>query len=141
MRAYVDTNVYISYLLSQDSTSPPTRVILAGIAGKYTLLTSEIVISELRDKIANKPYLSARISGSAVEEFVELFRTRTEIVTGVPTDFPMISRDRDDDFHIMHAVLGHADYLVAGDHDLQVLGDDESVRIVSQAEFVQILGL
>lgn len=139
MRAYVDTNVYISHLLSQDSFSPPTRVILAGISEKYTLLTSEIVISELRGKIANKPYLSARISGSDVEEFVELIRTRTEIVTGVPTDFPMISRERDDDFHIMHAVLGHADYLVAGDHDLQVLGEFEGVRIVSLADFVKIL--
>lgn len=91
--------------------------------------------------VRNKPYLQARISESQLVDFIAQLGAIATIAPEISEPIPAISRDPDDDYLIAHAIAERIDYLVSGDHDLQVLGEYEGVRIVSPAEFVTILDL
>jgi hypothetical protein len=50
-----------------------------------------------------------------------------------------VVRDPNDDFILATAIKAGADYLVARDNDLLVLGTHENIRIVSPETFAQVL--
>jgi putative PIN family toxin of toxin-antitoxin system len=142
MRVFVDTNVYISFLLHPRSPPPPARIIRAGLAGNFTVLASESVLLEIRRRCSEKPYLASRIALEEVDELAVLLEVVAEPVAPF-TAGPIhaISRGRMDDFLLVEAALAGADFLVSGDPDLKVLEEFEGVRIVSLAEFAEILDL
>jgi uncharacterized protein len=139
VRAFLDANVSISYLLAPASPAPPAAVVRAGLRRQYTLLTSRSVLDEFRSRTATKPYLAARITPYEVGSLVHLLVDTAVVVSELPAPFPEIGRDRDDDYLIAHALHGKADYLVSGDADLVSLGEVESLRIVGPARFLAIL--
>lgn len=139
MRAFLDANVFVSYLLSPTGGTPPPVVARAGLAGAFDLLVSRNVLIELRTRTTTKPSLSARISATAAAELTALLAEVAEVVPEIPEPFPAIGWDRDDDYLIAHALIARADYLVSGDDDLLSLGQIETVRIVSPAQFLAIL--
>lgn len=141
MRVIIDTNVFISFLLGENLLSPPVNVVIAGIRGDFAILCSELLIAELKRKVAEKAALASRIPQHEVDVLVGSLRSQAEFVTGEFSAFPKITRNPADDFLIAHAVLGEADYIVSGDKDLLVLGEFGGVRIVSPAELVRILDL
>lgn len=141
MSVVVDTNVYIRFLLGTSVPTPPSKVVVAGIEGDFSVVCSERLIGEIRRNVSTKPYLAAR---NPPAELNLLINTLKDQAIFVPDDFeelPEPSRDRDDDFLIMIALLKHADYFVSDDPDLKVIGEFEGVRIVSPAEFVTVLDL
>ncbi len=139
MRAFFDANVFISYLLYPTASTPPAVVVRAGLAGRYTMLVSETVVVEIRTKIAAKRWLASRISANDVEEFVALLAETAQILSELPEPFIAVGRDRNDDYLFAHALLGRADYLVSGDDGVLRIGQIEEVRIVSPAQFGEIL--
>ena len=139
MKAVVDTNVFISFLLGGSLESPPTRAVLLGIDGAYTIAYSHRLIAELERRIATKPYLAERIPESILAVFVETLMDHGDSIDAEPDLIPKVSRDRNDDFLLIDSVIADADYLVTGDQDLLVLDVFESVRIVSPAAFVALL--
>ncbi len=52
MRAYLDTNLYVSYLLDPFSNTPPAAIIRSGISGVFTILFEDPTLRELLGKIA-----------------------------------------------------------------------------------------
>jgi putative PIN family toxin of toxin-antitoxin system len=52
---------------------------------------------------------------------------------------PGVTRDPKDDAIVACAVEGKADYIVSGDQDLLVLGEYETVRVVTPRQFIDIL--
>ena len=139
MKVVVDTNVFISFLLGSHPHSPPSRVVLAGLRGVFTIVYGQQLIVELQRRITTKPYLATRIPGKELDLLIDGLQAEAEMVPETPGIAPSISRDRNDDFLLVDAVLANADYLVSGDNDLLELGEFEGVRIVSPAEFVEIL--
>jgi len=140
MRALFDTNIYIAHLLSPSNPSPINDILGSAFMGTFSLLLPEELITELREGIPRKGYLSERISPQQVEEFVTLLEAICELVPTITLEIPAVTRDPKDDYLIAYALVGRADYLVTGDADLLVIGQVEGVRICTAREFAAILG-
>ncbi len=56
-----------------------------------------------------------------------------------PEPIPALTRDPEDDYLIVYALIGRAEYLVTGDRDLLVLERVESVDILTPNAFGQLL--
>jgi putative PIN family toxin of toxin-antitoxin system len=139
MRALLDANIYISFLLTRNPASPPHRVVDAALDGAYDLLISAGVIDEVRRNTTTKPYLAERITPPEVERLVRNLLIIAESFPDLDVPYPKIGNDRKDDYLFAHAVLGEADYLVSGDGGVRGIERIGGVHIVTPAEFVELL--
>ena len=137
MRALLDTNVLISYLLSPDTERTVTSVVRVCLQGPVELTVPQELLVELLQTVQNKEYLRQRIT----QEEVTLLAQQMIGVGNVqePLEPATYSRDVTDDYLVAHGLVGGVDYLVTGDPDLLVLGQVETLRIVNPARFVEIL--
>ena len=138
IRALVDANVLISYLLAR-SVGPPAGIIAAARRGDFSLLVAETTFGECARRINEKPWLAQRIAKPDWDEFAVALRSIAAAVPNVPPPFPAIGRDPKDDYLIVHAIAARADYLITGDKDLLVLGRIEGVTILAPAAFLALL--
>ncbi len=139
MRACVETNILISYLLSPLSMNPPARLIRGALRGEFSLVIAETTLSELKQKVQSKRYLVDRISAEFIDQFVDTLRVVSAIFPLPPEPLPRVVRDSRDDLLLAPAVLEQVDYLVTGDKDLLVLGEFQGVRMVTPSEFASML--
>ncbi len=141
LRVLIDTNVLVSYLLTPDPQGTIPSIITAAFEGKYTLLISEALLTELASTIRGRKQLAKRISVGQAEKFFEVLKVIAEPLPEIGEPIPSVTRDPKDDYLLAYALLGRADYLVTGDDDLLVLGEIEGVKIMPPAEFREILEL
>ena len=134
-----DANVLISHLLNPTAGRPPNRIVETAIAQEFELILIESTLGEMIDAIRSKPYLTARIDLQNAHDLENALRLTATVLPETLDHLPSITRDPGDDYLIAHAILHEIDYLVSGDNDLLELGEFEGVRIVSPAEFVEIL--
>jgi uncharacterized protein len=139
MRALLDANIFISYLLYPTAATPPAIIARAGLVGRYTLLVSEPVAGEIRRKVAAKRWLANRIPAENLETFLSVLTRVAEVVPDLAGPYPEVGNDRKDDYLFAHALLGRADFLVSGDDGVVRIGQIEGVLIVSPAQFLAIL--
>lgn len=139
IRALLDANVFISYLLSPDGSTPTIRVVEAAFTGAYQVLLPDGVVSELRGKTATKPWLATHITPGECERLVGILVTIAEVLPEIGEPLPEVGRDRKDDYLFAHAVVGRADYLVSGDTGVQAVGRIGAVRVVSPAVFLRVI--
>lgn len=140
MRAILDTNLYISHLLSRNPTGSAVGLIIdAAITRSFTLLFARDIAEEIIATIADRPDLSTRITPAAARKMIDDIESFAELMRPLPAQLPEIGRDRKDDYLIAHAVIAGADWLVTRDKDLLDLVAVEGVRIVSPPEFLRIL--
>lgn len=139
MRALLDTNVLISYLLDNTRQSPTNRIVRSAFRGEFVLLVPEELLSELVRKARGKRYLTQRITGAELQEFCTLLSEITEEIPQITEEIPAVTRDLKDDYLLAYALVGEADFLVTGDEDLLSLGDIEGLRIVTPREFARVL--
>jgi putative PIN family toxin of toxin-antitoxin system len=140
MRALIDTNVLISYLLLSDDVGAIRTIFHTFELGQFTLLLPEPLLEELVTAVQGKRRLSSRISPGELSAFVRLLRTYAEKVRTIDQPIPAITRDRKDDYLLAYAFLGRADSLVTGDKDLLALrGQVPGLGVVTLAQFVEIL--
>jgi hypothetical protein len=137
MRVLFDTNIFISYLLNRRTASPITQIVEAGILGEFTLLMPEAILEEFATKIPDKPYLAARITTSEMKQFAAILSAHSEMIPMITEPIPVVTRDPKDDYLLVYAVVGEADYLVTGDEDLLVLQRVQGVHICRPREFVE----
>ena len=120
MRGLFDTNIYVAHLLSPSTPSPINHILESDFMGTFTLLLPEELLTELREGIPRKDYLSERISPRQVEELIALLEAICELVPTMTLEIPAVTRDPKDDYLIAYALVGRADYMVTGDADLLV---------------------
>ena len=133
MRAMVDTNLLISYLISH--RPPIAEVIDIHLArGDFTLLTAPVLLEELT-RVLEYPRLHRYYGAEARVRFVALIAGLSEIVD-LPEEVPRICRDPDDDWVIACAVAGEADVIVSGDRDLLDLEQVGDISILSARDFL-----
>lgn len=133
-RAVLDTNLIVSYLLTQGDTL--SRIIDHWERGSFVYLISSPMFAELKAVLARPRLQSAMsVDPQALLEVVEndaTFTAGTLSLAGV-------SRDPKDDIFLACAVEGHADYIVTGDADLLVLKEHEDIKILRPHDFLEEL--
>lgn len=140
MRALIDTNVFISYLLSPHRTDAIQRIFVAHGEGAFTLLMPEALLEEISVTVTAKPRLSTKITLSELQQFITDILVLAEIVPRIESNIPAVTRDPKDDYLLAYALVGDADYLVTGDKDLLVLKEQlEEIQIVTPHEFNEIV--
>ncbi len=139
LRALIDTNVLISYLLVPDAHGTIPTIINAAFEGKYTLLIPKALLTELVESVKTRKQLAKRISPEQAEAFDEALEKIAELQPEIKEPIPSVTRDPKDNYLLAYALLGRADYLVTGDDDLLVLGEVGEVKIVRPAAFQEVL--
>jgi len=128
VRAVFDTNVLIASLISRGFCNE----LLEHCFLNHTLVTSEFILGEVKEKLVEK----FKYSTETAEEAVALFRAGMEIVTPVALA-SQVSRDPDDDNILATAVAGNCDCIITGDKDLLVLKQFEGISVLSPREFLE----
>ncbi|WP_295455715.1 putative toxin-antitoxin system toxin component, PIN family [uncultured Thiodictyon sp.] len=127
MRLVIDTNLLISALLVEHSA--PARLLIAWRRGRFTLLTAELQIEELR-RVSRYPKIRERLRTSLAGELVNQLGDLAVVVTDLPR--VDLSPNPFDNFLLAIAQAGDADCLVSGDRrGLLDLGRFETCRIVT----------
>jgi putative PIN family toxin of toxin-antitoxin system len=142
LRVILDANLFISYLLTRRADSAPVIIVRAALRGAFVLLLAEAIGREVRQKIATKLYLSARIDPTEIEALWRSLSAMAEVLPPLTAPIPERGRDRKDDYLLALAERGHADYLVTRDKDLLALAAEVlPLRIVPPGIFLREAGL
>jgi putative PIN family toxin of toxin-antitoxin system len=120
VRAVVDVNVLISGVLS--AKGPSAEILRASREGLFELVISEMLLAELT-RALGYPKLRKRIPAEKAAAFINWLRDHGSLAVDPEVPPPVGSRDPDDDYLLALAINQRA-YLVTGDQDLLVLGDD-----------------
>lgn len=139
MRASVDANVVISFLLNPASPTPPCKVLLAGIKNEYHLCLSEGLLHEVNEAVRQKTYLAEHIEPALLDQVINTLRLSADVFDDIRETPLRRVRDPKDDYLVAHAIAARVNYLVTGDKDLLVLGQVDDLTIVTPAEFLALL--
>jgi len=133
-RLVVDTNVFISGLLS--STSPPARVIDRAIEHGQLLGSTE-TLRELIETLLSAKF-DRYVSRARREALLDRLAPLVEMVEIV--QHVRACRDPKDDKFLELAVNGEADVILTGDDDLLSLHPFRGIDILSPAAYLERLG-
>ncbi|HEV2108201.1 MAG TPA: putative toxin-antitoxin system toxin component, PIN family, partial [Thermomicrobiales bacterium] len=113
MRALLDANVFLSFLLSSDALASATGIILHAAAnGRFTLLFSPGVADEVKAKVRERPDLARKIALAEADRLLASIADLALVITPSIDRIPEMGRDRKDDYLIADAVVAGADFLV-----------------------------
>jgi putative PIN family toxin of toxin-antitoxin system len=137
IRIVLDTNLFVSALLK--SGSNPDRIINLVRDEKVLLLMSDSISDEI-SRVLAYPKIRKRLTASdeEVKIFMQLLSV-VAIITPGTLNLPPLDADPDDTKYLVCAVEGRADFIVSGDHHLTDLVMYRGIRIVTPADFIQIL--
>lgn len=137
IRIVLDTNLFISAILKPGSN--PDIIIRAVKDEKVLLLMSDSICQEIF-RVLSYPKIRKRLAASDEElkSFMQLLNA-VAIMTPDTLVLPSLDADPDDTKYLVCAVEGRADFIVSGDHHLTDLGIYHGIRVVTPADFIQIL--
>ncbi len=131
MIVVLDTNVWISALQFGKSYGAPVRALERAIKHDIIAIADELeteILEILTRKFAWEPARATSSINSILGRCL-----RVELRHSVKT-----CRDPKDDMFLECAALSQADFLVAGDKDLLVLGSYARTRIITPAEYLAV---
>ncbi|MGH2413009.1 MAG: putative toxin-antitoxin system toxin component, PIN family [Microcystaceae cyanobacterium] len=132
-RLVIDTNVWISALLNPQGT--PRKVVNLALT-KFQLLQSEETYLELATRLGKKKF-DKYLSETDRLTFLAAVKNKSQFIE-IQHKTTLCS-DADDNKFLELAVSGMARYLITGDNDLLVLKVYEEIKIVTPADFLQLL--
>jgi uncharacterized protein len=141
-RIVLDSNIWVSaFITPLGSIAALTRAIFAR---RLRGLTSQYILDETGKSLSKKQMRKYGFTALEIRDYLIRISSSTEMA--VPAKVKFFVRDLEDLPILGTALVGKADYLVTGDHDL--LEDeklrkwmkDRGVRIVSPKEFHQQTG-
>lgn len=127
-RIIVDTNLWISYLISKGFKHLDDLI----LREKAIFLFSDELLEEFVE-VAKREKFKKYFSYDDVLKLLELFDSYGEIIK--VTHQVNGCRDVKDNFLLSLAVNGKADYLITGDSDLLVLESFENTKILTITQF------
>jgi putative PIN family toxin of toxin-antitoxin system len=122
-----DTNVLIAALIARGTC----HELLEHCVLKHTLLTSDFILEELREKLIEKFGYSLELAAEAIV----VLQSRMIVVQAFKLDNP-VCRDPDDDNVLAAAFSSRCDCIITGDKDLLVLKAYEGIQILSPRDFL-----
>jgi putative PIN family toxin of toxin-antitoxin system len=136
MRLIFDTNILVAALITRGT--PPDKLYEAWRDGRFTLLTSELQIEEIR-RVTRREGIRFRIHQAEAGRLVNDLRRLATLIENLPT--LDVSPDPYDNFLLAMAQAGQADLLVTGDkRDLLSLSRHQGMRILTTPEALGLLG-
>ncbi len=131
-RVIIDTNLWISLLLSRDYSK------FANILDNQdiTLVFSRKLLEELID-VCHRPKFKKYFGKEDIEELISIIDRVADFIE--VTSEVNVCRDANDNFLLALAIDGQADYLITGDSDLLVLKQIEKTTILSMAEYLSYM--
>jgi putative PIN family toxin of toxin-antitoxin system len=134
MRIILDTNLWISFLISRSFNKLDALL----FSGNCTILFSRELLEEFLT-VANRPKLRKYFTPSELKVLVEMLNEIAEFVN-VKSNVNLC-RDPKDNFLLALAKDGKADYLLTGDNDLLVLEKMGKTNIIKITEFFEQVDL
>jgi putative PIN family toxin of toxin-antitoxin system len=128
LRIILDTNLWISYLISKRLRRIDDLFEESGV----TLIFSEELMSEFLE-VARRPKFNKFFSSADLENLLDLFDMYGEWVQ--VTSVIDLCRDAKDNFLLALAKDGNADYLISGDEDLLIIQKFGDTEILTYTEF------
>ena len=136
MRVVLDTNIFVSALISTDGYA--ARAFDLWTHKKYDLVTSQNQLNELR-RVSNYEHLKDRLSRTDMGKLINTLRYKALIVENLPK--LNVSPDPDDNTILATGAAGQVQYIVSGDKgDMLDLGKVQGIPIVTAREFVRLFG-
>ena len=135
MRLILDNNILVAALITRGT--PPDKLYEAWRDGRFTLLTSELQIEEIR-RVTRREGIRFRIHQAEAGRLVNDLRRLATRIENLPT--LDVSPDPYDNFLLAMAQAGQTDLLVAGDKDLLSLSSHQGSRILTAREALGLLG-
>lgn len=134
-RVIVDTNLWISFLLTKDLA----RLDQLFAADKLVLLFSQELLDEFV-AVARRPKFRKYFSLVDLEDLLLQLNTKVNTKAEfIPvTSTVEICRDAKDNFLLSLAVDGEATHLLTGDKDLLVLSRQNKTRILTISEYLTV---
>lgn len=131
MRVILDTNIWISFLISKKLDWLDELL----INENFVFLFSELLFKEFLD-VADRPKIRKYFKTKKLIQVINYFESYGEIIhTSTSLN---ICRDPRDNFLLDLAVDGQANYLVSGDEDLLTLKSIKKCNIISLKQFKEI---
>lgn len=137
MKAILDANLFVSATIA--SQGKPAQILDAWRARRFGLVIREDILEEIREVLC-RPHIRKRHQW-AQEEIDCFLAGLGELATITPGELEVkvVADDSDDNMYLACAVEGGADYIVSGDQHLLKLGAFEGIKIVTPAQFLEIL--
>lgn len=133
MRVILDTNILIGALIT--TGTPPERLYSDWRQGRFTLLSCERQIEEIRD-VTRRAGVALRIRATDAGQMVNAIRGLAMLIDQLPR--VDVAPDPNDDFLLALAQAGDADYLVTGDRGgLLVVERHGRTRIVTARALIE----
>ncbi len=129
--AIVDTNLWISFLLTKNSIKLDKLI----ADDKITLLFSQELLDEFVE-VARRPKFRKYFSLSDLEDLLTELRTKAEFIEVISN--VDVCRDPKDNFLLALSVDGNATHLITGDKDLLAVGTFGNTAILTVAEYLKI---
>lgn len=131
-RVIIDTNLWISFLITRDLKALDAQI----KAGKIKVIFSLELIKEFLT-IANRPKFKKYFSTEDIEQLIDLFEFYGELVQ--VQNKVELCRDPKDDFLLSLAIESNANYLITGDQDLLDLKIIQKTKIIKIADYLKKL--
>ncbi|WP_417602449.1 putative toxin-antitoxin system toxin component, PIN family [Owenweeksia hongkongensis] len=131
MRIVVDTNIWISFIISKKLEAFSNNVRVSSIQ----LLLSKQMIQEVFST-AVRPKFHSVINNADILLLRSIF-SKNGVLIDV-NEVVSVCRDPKDDFLLSLALSGKADYLITGDKDLLVLNNISETRIITYSEWLKL---
>jgi len=137
IRLVPDTNLLASATIVKEGA--PYQIIRIWLRGEVEFATSPVLLRELKE-VLSRPRLQ-KYQWMKPEELSDLLTQLRQAAIQAPGKrrVKVISEDPDDDFVLNAALEAGADYIVSSDHYLLELGSYQGVKIITPAEFLEIL--
>ena len=126
----LDTNVYLSAFVFGGKGD----IVFKFCALRRSIAISDFILKEIENKMLNKFKFSNQDVSDTLSDLKALAK-KIELKGIKPT----VCRDPDDDNILWLAQSTKAHFIVTGDKDLLVLGSFDTCRIVSVADFINLI--
>jgi len=130
-RVILDTNIWISFLISKRHTELDQLI----QSNKIKLILSTELLEEFLE-VASRKKFAKYFKKQDIKDLLEQLNYFGELVE-VNSD-KSICRDEKDNFLLNLSIDSEADYLITGDSDLLILEKIEKTKIISWSDFLII---
>jgi putative PIN family toxin of toxin-antitoxin system len=133
IKIILDTNIWISYLISKKNNQWDTLIFSA----KIQIIYSEKLLNEFIE-VTQRDKFRKFISLDDLEVILNFLGDFAIFVENIEKKYTLC-RDLKDNFLLDLAVTAKADFLVTGDKDLLEIKTLENVKILSPTDFINLI--